>query len=135
MSGRIPRPARVVLGVLTFWPPVYMVLFMLFVFGDVLLSTLSPSSNAGVPFAFRALFTVHFLTMLEMFGLTVYYAVDVYRDDALRNDRKALWMVIVLLGGFIGQAVYYVLWIVQRDPAVPGSPASATTPSQAGSEP
>jgi hypothetical protein len=135
LSGpSMSRAARLFLGVLTFWPPVYIVLFILFAFGSVFLSTLGPSSNGGIPIAFSALFAVHLLTMLEMFGLTLYYAVNVYRDDALQGDRKILWMVIVLLGGFIGQAIYYVLWIVKHSPSVLGSAQCATPQYQPGSE-
>jgi len=127
---RTSRTKLVVLGLLTFWPPVYMVLFVAVIVGMMFLV---PSGGEGNPWPFVLIFPLHLLTMLEMFGLTVYYAVDVYRDPSLQGDRKVLWMVIVLLGGFIGQAIYYVLWLVKRNPAVLG--AGSDHAAAAGSAP
>ena len=123
-SPPMSKRARLLLGVLTFWPPFYIVVFMLLVLGSVALAALGHGDAA--PPAFVALVFIHILTMFEIIGLTIYYAVNVYREPAIQGDRKILWMVIVLLGGFIGQAVYYVMWIVKRSPSVLGSTPAAT---------
>lgn len=116
----LSRPAKIILGLLTLWVPIYMVLFFL---AMILASTRSfgDGSSDGYPLFFSSLFFTHILTMLVMGGTTVFYAVTVYREKAFSDDRRILWMVIVLLGGFIGQAVYYVLWILKRDSIVSGA--------------
>lgn len=120
---RRSRFGMVVLGVLTFWPPLYMVLFMGIMFGSILL--IPSGTSQGEPWFLAVIFPLHLFTMLEMMALTVYYAVSVYQDPELQSDRKLLWMIIVLLGGFIGQAIFYVLWKVRRHPGVSGSPTIA----------
>jgi hypothetical protein len=117
---RPPLTARtLLLGVLTVWPPIYIVLFMLSVVAGPLLFASAPRGG-GPPVGFVVLMVLHIGTMFEMLALTVFYAVHVYREPALQGDRKILWMVIVLLGGFVGQGIYYVLWIVKRHPGVLG---------------
>lgn len=117
VGGEMSRTGKIILGILTFWMPVYMVLFIGFI-----ASTLFLSGRSGSPGpAFQSVFCLHFLTIVESIGLTFYYAVNVYREPALVGDRKLIWMVIVLMGGFIGQVIYYVLWIVKRSPLITGA--------------
>lgn len=112
---RMSRPALFVLGLATFWPPIYIVLFI----GVIGLGI--AGGGQVMDRIFPVVGVLHVLTMLEMVALTVFYGVNVFQEPALQGDRKILWMVIVLLGGFIGQAFYYVAWLVKRHPAVLGS--------------
>lgn len=125
---RRSRFGLVVLGALTFWPPLYMVLFMATVFGSIMM--IPSGGSQGEPWFLTVIFPLHFFTMLEMMAVTVYYAVIVYRDPGLQGDRKLLWMIIVLLGGFVGQAIFYVMWMVKRHPGVLGSPTVAPPVAQ-----
>jgi hypothetical protein len=118
---------RVFLGALTFWPPVYFVLFLLMF--AITAASIPVSEGGGPPFTFKIIFPLHLFTIFEMMALTVYYGVNVYREPLLQGDRKILWMVIVLLGGFIGQSIYYVLWLWKRNPSVLGSAATPLPPA------
>ena len=123
--SEMSRSAKIFLGILTFWPGFYIVIFLLFIFLSTFLATDS-SSSENENLLFGILIVVHMLTMLEILGLTIFYAVNVYRDKVLLGDRKTLWMVIVLLGGFLGQAAYFVLWIVKRSPLASGTAEPGT---------
>ena len=124
-SKEMSRGAKALLGILTFWPPAYFVLFIVFVIASIAFE----SARQGPNGLFFVILPLHIFTILETVGLTLYYAVKVYRDPVLKDDRKLMWMVIVLLGSFIGQAIFYVLWIVKRSPIVSGPPSGSASPA------
>lgn len=91
----------------TLWLPVYAVLFV----GSVLAIVLSGSPGPdGADGFFAGIFVVHLLTMGVSIGLLVVYLLDVLRNEELAsvnpNDR-VVWLVLVVLTGFIGQIIYW----------------------------
>ncbi len=106
-SARGPEKTRWAIGALTLWPPVYMLLFFAFI-GTMAVA--GPGlMNEG---AFRSLFVVHFLTILVIFVLIAIYAVDVFRNPAVPEDRRVMWLVLVLLVGIFAMPVYW--WLFMR---------------------
>ena len=112
----------------TLWPVVYIFLFMAFVF--VMILTTPTGENPGPPPAFFAIFVVHFLTILSVFGMLVYYMVHALRNERLEGDRKLLWALLLFFGNMIIMPVYWYLQIWKApEPAPPasrdGPPASS----------
>jgi hypothetical protein len=117
------KSTRVLIGIATLWPPVYLVLFMasigfsFFWFG----SQPAKQSHLNVDF-FKYIFPLHCLTMLLSFGLTAVYIVHAFRNDALRQETRILWVIILFMGNMLAFPVYW--WIYLR----PGAKHAASSP-------
>ena len=73
--------------------------------------------KSGPPFFFAAFFAVHLFTMLWMMGLTIFYIVNVFRNDRVDKDKKALWAIVIFMGNIIAMPIYWYLYIWQEAPA------------------
>jgi len=111
----LSRPLKVVIGVLTAWPLLYMGLFFAFIVGTMLwISAMTPdggSDSSGPPAAFLAVVAGHIVTMLLMFGLTAFYIVFLFKTDRVPQDKKALWAVVLFLGNILAMPVFFYLYI------------------------
>lgn len=105
---RIAKPLALLIGIATFWPPLYMALFISSTFVGM-----DASQGHEMPIfgAFPTMMVFHLLTMLAMLGLTVFYVVHAFKNPALTSDKRILWVLVLILGSFIGGAVYWVLYI------------------------
>lgn len=116
--GNMKKPAKILLGILTAWPVVYM--FM--VFGFMFLTFTSNNTSF-----FPIIFGLHFATIFMMFGLIAFYIVDVFRNKRIKQDQKALWAVVIFCGNMIAMPVYWYLFI-WREPDVNIPAAQTGTP-------
>jgi hypothetical protein len=116
------KPAKVLLGLATLWPFAYMILFFAFIFLTILLGRGGPPDN-GMPAMFAMIFGLHILTMLIIVALTVFYIVNVFKNDRVNKDQKALWAIVIFLGNMIAMPIYWYLYI-WREPAIAGQPAA-----------
>jgi hypothetical protein len=108
------RPAKILVGALSLWPLVYMFVFIAFMFGMVFFIDQAASNGShqqGPPAAFMLLFAVHMGTILMMFGLIAFYMVYLFKSDRVAQDKKALWAVVLFLGGMIAMPVFFYLYI------------------------
>jgi len=119
---------KVLLGAATLWPFAYMIFFFLFVLSRMFTAGMGGSMGgpSGPGGAFLTVFAMHFLTMLIMLGLTVFYIVYVFRSDRVAQDKKALWAVVIFLGNMIAMPIFFYLYI-WRDPEIPPAGAPAET--------
>ena len=115
------KPGKVALGAATLWPFLYMVIFFGFIFSSILFS---PGTGPGFPAAFAVLFALHIFTMLLIMGLSIFYIVDVFRNNRVDKDKKALWAVVIFLGNMIAMPIYWYLYI-WKEAAVAGNPLPA----------
>ena len=106
----LSRPLKVVIGVLTAWPLLYMGLFFAFILGTMLwISAITPDGgpdSSGPPVAFLAVVAGHIATMLLMFGLTAFYIVFLFKTDRVPRDKKALWAVVLFLGNILAMPTW-----------------------------
>jgi uncharacterized membrane protein len=107
---------KVLLGLLTLWPLCYLVLFFILTFIGIFFGAASQA-----PFI-QLILPVHLLTMLLIFGLVVFYIVNVFKNKRIESDKKALWAVVLFMGGMIAMPVYWYLFI-WKDEAAPGAHA------------
>jgi hypothetical protein len=105
------RAQKITLAVFTAWPFLYMVIFVCAVFGMMMLAFSGGGDSAGPPRIMMIIFPVHFLTMLEIFALLIFYIVHVFKTDRVPHDKKALWAVVLFLGNMIAMPVYWYLYI------------------------
>ncbi|HEY0379071.1 MAG TPA: hypothetical protein VGC87_19300 [Pyrinomonadaceae bacterium] len=110
------KPAKVLLGVATVAPFVLTFLMMV-VFFSTASSVFSSARSRGVmnedafSSVFGAIFTLQILLWLLTVGLTIFYIVNVFRNDRVVKDKKALWAVVIFMGSVFAMPVYWYLYI------------------------
>jgi hypothetical protein len=107
---RIGKPLALVIGLLTIWPIIYMFLFM----ASIAIAIAGGFGQQQSPGFFPYLFVAHIVTMLIMFCLMAFYIVHVFKNAALKDDRRVLWAVVLFMGGPIAAPVYWWLFIWSR---------------------
>jgi len=112
------KPGKIALGAATLWPFVYLVIFFGFIFSSILFS---PGGSGSFPAMFAVLFALHIFTMLLIMGLSIFYIVDVFKNNRVDKDKKALWAVVIFLGNMIAMPIYWYLYI-WKEAAVAGNP-------------
>ena len=119
--------AKILLGVATLWPVLYMFIFFMFIFSMVLFMP-DQSAGEGPPTWFFIIFPLHILTMLWIFGLTIFYILNIFKNDRVDQDKKALWAVVIFFGNMFAMPVYWYLYI-WREAGVDGSRGPSTLES------
>ncbi len=111
LAGKLGKPARLLLGLATLWPVLYLFIFLIF-FVYLFTRTLVPGSGpaSGPERWFMLIFPLHLLTILLSFGLTAIYIVDVFINDHVARAIKALWAVVLFMGGLIAMPIYWYLY-------------------------
>lgn len=108
------KPAKIFLGIATLWPIIYMFLFFIFIFSQVFTNFSTPESTAhqsSFPGEIKIIFGLHFFTMLWIFGLLAIYIINVFKNDRVTKDKKALWAVVLFLGNMFAMPIYWYLYI------------------------
>jgi len=121
------KPTKVLLGLATLWPFFYLILFFVVIFSTVVFRP--GSGESGPPPLIALILPLHLFTMLAVMGLMVFYIVNVFRNDRVDKDQKALWAVVLFMGNMIAMPIYWYLYIWREPPAadsaasVPGAKA------------
>ena len=127
------KPAKVVLGALSLWPIVYMFLFIGFFFLAVLAGPGPAEPGSGPNPAWALFIGVHLLTMVLILALEVFYIVDIFRNNRVEGDKKALWAIVIFFGNAIAMPIYWYLYIWKAasvgGPPPPGQLYSGNTTS------
>ncbi len=98
----------IALGLLTIWPPVYMVLFFCFV---LLTMFTAGGSGSEPPIGFFLIFPFHMFTMVAMFALLGIYIVLVIKNKALEDNMRIIWVILVIMLGIGAMPVYWWLHV------------------------
>jgi hypothetical protein len=109
----LSKPAKFVVIGATVLMPLYLVLFMAEMF-------LTTGNNAGKSLIFEhfeLFFLIHGLMMLLQFGLIAFYIVYLFKTQRVAPDQKALWAVVLFMGGPIAMPIFWYLHI-WREPQV-----------------
>lgn len=121
------KTIKLLLGLVTLWPLAYMILFFLMIFSFIFFAAGTGPGDGPPPFI-PVIFSLHILTMLVIAALTVFYIVNVFRNERVDKDKKVLWAVVLFLGNLLAMPVYWYLYI-WKEP----QPAIASAPGQLGS--
>ena len=108
---------KVLLGLASLWPFVYMIFFFIFVLSSFFFLSSSPGQEFGPPVSFMVVFLLHLLTILWIMALTVFYIVNVFRNERVDKDKKVLWAVVLFMGNIIAMPIYWYLYIWKDQPA------------------
>lgn len=123
----LSRTAKIILGILTAWPPVYIALFILFMFAMIGLGgggELPPEFAAG--FAFVMI--VHAATIFLSIGLMVFYIIHAVKDARLKSDMRVIWIILIVMGGMLAHPVYWYLQIWRTQSETAASPGQIQAP-------
>ena len=119
------RVGVIVLGIFSVWPFVYVLLFLGIVFATALGEFWGIGAGETFPLPAAIFFSVHLLTMLEIFILLVIYLVYLFKTDRVAQDKKALWAVVLFMGHMIAMPIFWYLYM-WREP-VKKPPIQATS--------
>ena len=121
------KAGKIALGAATVWPFLYVLIFFVAVFGlTFAFSGRDPVSEGDRPPAwFFGIIALHFLTMLWVLGLMVFYMINVFRNERVEKDKKVLWAVVLFLGNMLAMPVYWYLYIWREPDELP--PAAGTS--------
>ncbi|HEY3306823.1 MAG TPA: hypothetical protein VGJ93_00060 [Desulfuromonadaceae bacterium] len=111
------KSKALLLGGCTIWPIVYMVLFMGIIFSQVFMMGMMNQPPSGeMPTFMKIIFSLHFLTMVWMFVLIAIYIRHIFKTEAVPQEKKTLWAVVVFLGNIFAMPVYWYLYIWKKIP-------------------
>jgi hypothetical protein len=113
---------KVLLGIATMWPLVYMALFMVFVLSTIFVMRGGTTAEGTFPIAMTIVFALHFLTIIWIWALIAFYMVNVFKNHRVDQDKKALWAVVLFMGNVFAMPVYWYLYIWPED----GAPSRAS---------
>ena len=108
---KLGKGSKILIGILTLWPPLYLFLFMTFIFVNIFSTFSNPAQNKPDFDAFRIIFALHFVTILLTFGLVAFYLVYLFRTEIVPKDKKALWAAVLFLGNMVAMPVFWFLYI------------------------
>src|SRR4030095_9299295 len=108
---------KILLGLATIWPFAYILLFFFFVFSSFFFVPGPGDPESGPPLFFLVLFPLHILTMLWIMALTVFYIVNVFRNERVDKDKKVLWAVVLFMGDVIHMQIYWY-FNIWKEPAI-----------------
>ena len=116
------KPTKLFLGILSLWPIVYVCLFIAFFFSAFLFGPGSAETGSGMPPAMAVILILHLLTMVLILALTVFYIVDIFRNERVDKDKKVLWAVVIFMANAFAMPIYWYLYF-WKEPSLASSPA------------
>ena len=112
---------KLLLGGLSLWPLVYIFIFVAY----FLFNVSNPDHfNAVMPF----LFFFHFLTILLIFGLMLFYVVHAVRNPRVSGNMKIVWVICLVQLNIMAVPIYWFLeiWKAPEDTLVLDAPLGQT---------
>jgi cobalamin synthase len=109
------KPKALTLGVFTVWPIIYIFLFVGVMFSQVFMMEMGNHAPQGqMPLIMKIILPLHFLTMIWIFVLIAVYIRHIFKTEAVPQDKKALWAVVIFCGNMIAMPVYWYLYIWKK---------------------
>ncbi len=110
------------LGVFTFLPLIFLILFFGFFFIIFLENINELENNHGeIPIEFIQSFFWIFVLIILMatvsLGIKIYYIVHTNNNAANDTSKKIMWTLLLIFTGIIGSIVYYFIEIIPLKPS------------------
>jgi cytosine/uracil/thiamine/allantoin permease len=121
---------KILLGIATLWPILYVVFAGIFIlitaFYFIFIVSRDSSNLINLPPSiFMALLAIHIITAIWSLALIVIYIIDVFHNDRVPKDMKALWAIVIFFGSFLSMPIYWYLNLWREPKQVP-PPQNAT---------
>lgn len=107
------KPAKIILGILTFLP----ILLAISIIGFVIFNFISMVFNQepAMPMMYMSylsyIIPYFFLVVFLSLGLFIYYLVHIIQNQYLDNEKRILWIVVLFVLGGITMPVYWYVHI------------------------
>jgi hypothetical protein len=105
------KSGKIIMGILTFLPAFYLILFATFFYGIAIWMIPGMGSKCEIPMFIAYLIPVHFLVVIIALVLVFYYIFNAAGSKLVDKDIKPLWIAGLLLGNVIIMPVYWYLYI------------------------
>ena len=102
------RPLAAALGILSVVPFVYVVYFI---------SVMSSHADRTGRDDLSWIIPLHIGAMLLNVVLIVIYLVIAYRSEAVPNDKRAFWAIVLLMGNLVAFPLFWYLHLWRRLPS------------------
>lgn len=103
---------KILLGIATFWPIVYILLIFFVIFSMLFYITTQPPN--WFLFIFPLISRLHFFTLVESLALIAYYIYHVFNNKNVKKDKKTLWTVVIFIGNYIAMPIYWYNYIWKK---------------------
>jgi hypothetical protein len=115
------KSKKIWLGIFTFSPLIVTILAIIGFIG-AFISVASVADQQNPPDEFLGLFLGGFFTFfilillasLADLAITIYYIIDIVKDESVDETEKIIWALALFFGSFISTAVYYFVRIWNR---------------------
>lgn len=102
----VSKPVAALLGVVTLWPIIYIVIFTTSFF-----LAMSVEDQSRLDLMFRYLFAAHILTMFLGIALLAFYVTHLFKNDRMPSEQRILWMLVLFMGNALAFPVYWYLHV------------------------
>ncbi len=101
---------KVLLGLITIYPFVYLLFFMSFIFSTIF--SISGNFNEEIMGGvFPIIFILHFLTIFVIIGLTIFYIIHAIKNESINKDMRLIWILVIFMGNMISMPIYWYIYI------------------------
>jgi hypothetical protein len=107
---------KVLLGIASIWPFIYLPLFLLAVFSMVIFNGPGKQPPDAFPLIFLIILPIHLLTVFGALALKIFYIVNVFRNPKVEKDKQLMWVLLLMLAGLVAEPVYWYLYIWSDKP-------------------
>ena len=97
---------KLLLGAVTVWPVAHLVLFVVAAFHSIITGQTKEPTRL-----WEIIIPLHLLTILIIVVLMAFYVVNVIRNDRIKSDMKAVWAIVIVIGGPIALPIYWYFFI------------------------
>ena len=112
------KSRKIIMGLLAFSPIPFILMYFIFIFGMIsrVTNNLGPGSSVANLPDMKYIIVLGALFMIFAITALVAYIVDVINSEKLKKDQnsKIIWLLVVILTGFIGRIVYFIVEIYPR---------------------
>ena len=120
------KSKKVLLGVATAWPLLWLPIFMLVMFSTLIFSAPGGRPDPDVfPLALLFVLPVHFITVFGSIALSIFYIVNVFRNKRVPKDQQVLWVVLLIMFGIVAEPIYWYLYIWKDEALATGAEPKA----------
>jgi len=103
----LKRSTKILLGILSFWPFLFFILFFIGMFTMIGMSGPDEPPTAS----FGLMMAGYFITIVSIYGMMIYYIVNVFMNNKLPSGKKALWAALLFLGNMMVIPFYWYFYI------------------------
>ena len=104
----LTRKQKITLGVLTLWPPLYILIFVL----NVIFMIMASSANTASSVTFMSvawIIPLQFLTIIMVLALMIFYILYIIRSDTIPEEHKVVWLIVVIIVSVPAMIVFWFM--------------------------